>query len=309
MEEKIVVKGLKKHFGDFKAVDDVSFSIEKGEIFGFLGPNGAGKSTTIKMLTGLLLPTEGKALINGESVFKDPEKVRENIGYMAQKFSLYDDLKVQENIDFYTGIYGIERSLIKERHDWIKEISGIKGFEERKTGDLSLGLKQRLALGCAIMHKPPVLFLDEPTSGVDPVSRARFWETINDLAHDGTTIFITTHYMDEADYCNRLSLIYNGKIIANGSPGQLKEMLADTPIFEIKTDDAVSLMKKIELGKEILEKYYFGQHVHIVASSTEAADDLRESLIKVGINIKSMDRIDATLENVFVSLVHREREK
>ena len=309
MEDKIVVKGLKKYFGDFKAVDDVSFSIKKGEIFGFLGPNGAGKSTTIKMLTGLLLPTDGQALINGESVFEDPEKVRENIGYMAQKFSLYDDLKVQENIDFYTGIYGIEKSKIKNRHKWIKELSGIKGFEERRTGDLSLGLKQRLALGCAIMHRPPVLFLDEPTSGVDPVSRARFWETINDLAHDGTTIFITTHYMDEADYCNRLSLIYNGKIIASGSPEKLKNMLSDTPILELITEHPVEVMKKIEVGDAILEKYYFGQNVHIVVKDEDAANGLTSRFKRHGIDIKDMKRISPTLENVFVSLVHRERSK
>jgi len=307
MQNKIVVERLKKYFGDFKAVDDVSFSIKKGEIFGFLGPNGAGKSTTIKMLTGLLLPTDGKALINGESVFKDPEKVRENIGYMAQKFSLYDDLKVQENIDFYTGIYGIEKSKISQRHEWIKDISGIKGFEDRKTGDLSLGLKQRLALGCAIMHRPPVLFLDEPTSGVDPVSRARFWETINDLAHDGTTIFITTHYMDEADYCNRLSLIYSGKIIANGSPKNLKDMLSDTPIFELVTSSPEKVMKKIEVDENILEKYYFGQNVQVVVQDEERADGLLKNLKSQGLDIKEMKRISPTLENVFVSLVHREK--
>jgi len=219
----VKVYQLTKKFRNFIAVDHISFEVKQGEIFGFLGANGAGKTTTIRMLCGLLFPTSGNAWVNGYSIIKNAEEIKKNIGYMSQKFSLYDDLTVEENITFYSGIYGLRSNKLKQRKQWILEKLNL--IEQRKTitGDIPLGWKQRLALGCAILHNPPILFLDEPTSGVDPISRREFWELINELAQQGTTIFVTTHYMDEAEYCTRLSIMHQGKIITINSPQSLKQ--------------------------------------------------------------------------------------
>jgi len=229
----IEVSGLTKKFGAFTAVNSVSFQVAKGEIFGFLGANGAGKSTTIRMLCGLLSPTAGGAIVGGFSVGTQPEKVKERIGYMSQKFSLYEDLTVVENIRFFGGIYGLGRSRIRTRLPWILEMAGLKGREHSLTRELAGGWKQRLALGCALLHEPEIVFLDEPTGGVDPVSRRRFWDLIYDLSVRGVTVFVTTHYLDEAEYCHRIMLMHAGEIIAGGSPRELKDKHGLTTLEDV----------------------------------------------------------------------------
>lgn len=224
----VTANNLTRKFGKFIAVDNVSFEVSKGEIFGFLGPNGAGKSTTIRMLCGILAPTSGRAAVAGYDIAKEPEQVKQNIGYMSQKFSLYEDLSVLENIEFYAGIYGIKKAevtLVKER---ILNLTNLNGQERMLAGELPTGLKQRLALGCSIVHRPPILFLDEPTSGVDPISRRQFWDLIRDLSTKGTTVFVTTHFMDEAEYCNHIAFIAGGKLVNLGTPTELKQRSGQT---------------------------------------------------------------------------------
>ena len=232
-EASVVVEHLSKRFGDFVAVSDVNLRVGKGEIFGFLGPNGAGKSTTIRILCGLLAPSEGKAIVAGFDVAREPEKVRENIGYMSQRFSLYDDLTVEENVNFFMGIYGVDRAKRPARKQYALEMAGLVGQEETMTRTLSGGWKQRLALGCAILHEPPIVFLDEPTSGVDPIARRAFWDLIYQLSEAGQTVFVTTHYMDEAEYCHRVALLYHGKMIALGTPAELKSSMTKTSMEEV----------------------------------------------------------------------------
>ena len=232
-EASVVVEHLSKRFGDFVAVRDVNLRVGKGEIFGFLGPNGAGKSTTIRILCGLLAPSEGKAMVAGFDVAQEPEKVRENIGYMSQRFSLYDDLTVEENINFFMGIYGVNRTRRAVRKQYALEMVGLVGQEKTMTRTLSGGWKQRLALGCAILHEPPIVFLDEPTSGVDPIARRAFWDLIYQLSEAGQTVFVTTHYMDEAEYCHRVALLYHGKMIALGTPAELKSSMTKTSMEEV----------------------------------------------------------------------------
>jgi ABC-2 type transport system ATP-binding protein len=222
-EPTVVTDGLVKRFGDFVAVDHVSLEVARGEIFGFLGPNGAGKSTTIRILCGLLAPSEGRATVGGFDVARDPESVKRNIGYMSQKFSLYDDLTVEENIEFFSGVYGVARERRAGRRDYALRMAGLEEKRGSMTRLLAGGWKQRLALGCAILHEPPVLFLDEPTSGVDPIARRMFWDLIYQLSAQGHTVFVSTHYMDEAEYCHRLALMYRGKVVALGSPAELKQ--------------------------------------------------------------------------------------
>jgi ABC-2 type transport system ATP-binding protein len=219
----VVTRNLTKRFGDFTAVDNVNLEIPPGEIFGFLGPNGAGKSTTIRILCGLLSPTSGSATVNGFDVAREPERVKSSIGYMSQRFSLYDDLTVEENIDFFAGIYGVPREILRERKAYALRMAGIEQQRDRMTHLLAGGWKQRLALGCAILHQPPIVFLDEPTSGVDPVARRRFWDLIYEMAAAGTTVFVSTHYMDEAEYCHRIALMYRGRVIALGTPAELRQ--------------------------------------------------------------------------------------
>jgi ABC-2 type transport system ATP-binding protein len=216
---------LVKRFGDFVAVDRVSIAVARGEIFGFLGPNGAGKSTTIRMLCGLLTPTSGRATVGGFDVATQSEAIKRNIGYMSQKFSLYDDLEVEENIDFFGGIYGVRKQRLQERKDYVLRMAGLEDRRHSMTRELAGGWKQRLALGCAILHEPPILFLDEPTSGVDPIARRNFWDLIYRLSEAGHTVFVSTHYMDEAEYCRRLALMYGGRVIALGRPDELKREL------------------------------------------------------------------------------------
>lgn len=238
----VSVHDLEKKFGDFTAVNRINFEVSRGEIFGFLGPNGAGKSTTIRMLCGILAPTSGEGHVGGYDINREQELIKQNIGYMSQKFSLYEDLSVEENIDFYSGIYKVPKKYRKEREEWIIRMAGLEEFRANLTGTLSGGWKQRLALGCAIIHQPKIIFLDEPTSGVDPIARNNFWALIKQMASEGVTVFVTTHYMDEAQNCERLALIYKGAIIATGEPADLKaqcmkESLEDAFVYLIERYD------------------------------------------------------------------------
>lgn len=302
MNITVQVENLTRRFGDFVAVDDISLTVSKGEIFGFLGPNGAGKSTTIKMLTGLLTPTSGKGLVGGHDIMRESEEIKKNIGYMSQRFSLYDDLTVEENINFYSGIYGVSSSGKKMKMEWVLEMAGLIDRRKAVTKTLAGGFKQRLALGCAILHEPPIIFLDEPTSGVDPVSRRNFWNLIYDLARGGTTIFVTTHYMDEADYCNSLSLIYKGKIIAQGTPSQLKQEVMKQDVLEIEVDRYVDAMDVLSLND--IESAIFGSLIHVtIADSEHMTPEIKKILEASGINVIRINKIVPSLEDVFVSLI------
>ncbi len=298
----VKVEDLTRSFGDFVAVDTIRLAIRKGEIFGFLGPNGAGKSTTIKMLCGLLLPTGGNGTVGGYDIMTESEEIKKHIGYMSQKFSLYDDLTIEENINFFGGIYGVRKAKKEERKEWALEMSGLKEQRTDLTRTLPGGIKQRLALGCALLHEPPVVFLDEPTSGVDPISRRNFWNLIYDMAQIGTTIFVTTHYMDEADYCDRLALIYRGKIIAEGTPGEMRQKYMKQDVLEIETDRTIEAMEII-FGNKI-ETAVFGSLLHAtVENADESIPRIRQMLEASGIGVSRIEKITPSLEDVFVSLI------
>lgn len=305
MEENSItvkVEGLTRRFGSFTAVDNIDLKIKKGEIFGFLGPNGSGKSTTIKMLCGLLLPSNGKGFVGGYDIMKESEEIKNNIGYMSQKFSLYDDLTVEENIDFFSGIYGVLNSKKKERKEWVLEMAGLRDRRDTITKTLPGGFKQRLALGCAILHEPPIIFLDEPTSGVDPISRRNFWNLIYEMSRAGITIFVTTHYMDEADYCNRLSLIYRGKVIAEGTPREMKEKYMTKDILEIETERFVEAMESLNLKG--IETAIFGRLLHsTVDNADQSIPEIKKILGGLNIKITRIDKIVPSLEDVFVKLI------
>jgi ABC-2 type transport system ATP-binding protein len=297
------VSGLTKRFGAFTAVDDVSFDVGTGEIFGFLGPNGAGKTTTIKMLTGLLHPTSGTAEIAGLSILRDMEALKSRIGYMSQLFSLYADLTVEENIDLFAGLYGVRRGRLEERKGWILEMAGLREHVGRLTADLSLGFKQRLALGCSVIHGPPILFLDEPTSGVDPVARRNFWDLIYDLSEEGTTVFVSTHYLEEAEYCHRLVLMHRGRLIALDSPAALRASMAE-PLLELRTDDAPRAVEAVAGLPGVLEASMYGRDLHVlVGDETDARPLLADALARAGLVVRSIRRIEPALEDVFVARV------
>ncbi len=264
MTKSIEVKELSKIFGDFKAVDKVSFSVEKGEVFGFLGANGAGKSTTIRMLCGILEPSDGDALVSGFSIMNEPDKVKQNIGYMSQRFSLYNDLTVEENINFFGGVYGLYGKELAERKEWVLNISNLKGDEKILTGSLPGGIKQRLALGTAVIHRPAIVFLDEPTSGVDPISRRSFWDLINELSSGGTTVLVTTHYLEEAEFCNNIILMNAGRLIAEGNPKELKTNYLKNPIYEIECDRVVDAMELLEKQNFVDDTSIFGNQIHVI---------------------------------------------
>ncbi len=300
----VVVRDLEKRFGPFVAVNRVSFSVRRGEIFGFLGPNGAGKSTTIRMLCGILSPTSGMGTVGGFDIRTQSEEIKARIGYMSQKFSLYQDLTVEENIDFYSGIYRLNAEERRARKQWILEMAGLAEHRKRLTSVLSGGWKQRLALGCAIVHRPPIVFLDEPTSGVDPISRRQFWELIYGMAGEGVTVFVTTHYMDEAEYCDRLALIYRGELIAEGTPETLKTTLMREEVLEVLCDRPELAMAAIEQLAGVKEAALFGRGLHVVADSgATAAAEIGELLASRGHSIERIERITPSLEDVFVSLI------
>ena len=306
----VETQNLVKKFGSFVAVDDVSLAVEKGEIFGFLGPNGAGKSTVIRMLCGLLTPTSGSASVNGFDVARDPEEIRRTIGYMSQKFSLYDDLTVEENIDFFTGMYGVPREKRAERKRHVLEMANLSDRRNALTRTLSGGWKQRLALGCAILHDPPVLFLDEPTSGVDPLARLAFWALIRDLSGTGHTIFVSTHYMDEAEYCNRLALMYRGKVIALGTPAELKAGLTEHSLLNLDASDPLDTMRALEGLEGVRDVAVFGGGLHVTVDNVEATSArMRERLGAQGIEVRKLERIQPSMEDVFVALIESEERK
>jgi drug efflux transport system ATP-binding protein len=308
-EWAVEIDDLVKTFGAFVAVDHVSMKVHKGEIFGFLGPNGAGKSTTIRMLCGLLTPTSGKASVSGFDVATQPEEIRRTIGYMSQKFSLYDDLTVEENIDFFAGIYGVPRALRAERKNYVLGMANITERRRALTGTLSGGWKQRLALGCAILHDPPVLFLDEPTSGVDPIARGAFWGLIHDLAQTGHTIFVSTHYMDEAEYCHRLALMYRGKVIALGPPAELKKGLTSHTLLQLDTSDPLATMGALEGMPDVGEVAVFGGGLHVTVRDAAAIERVRQKVESAGIQVKRLERIEPSMEDVFVAMIEAEERK
>ena len=300
----VIVKDLERRFGDFIAVNRVSFEVSKGEIFGFLGPNGAGKSTTIRMLCGILSPTGGTGSVAGFNIRTEPEKIKAHIGYMSQKFSLYEDLTVEENIDFYSGIYRIPAEKKNERKEWVIEMAGLQEHRNSRTGVLSGGWKQRLALGCAILHEPPVIFLDEPTSGVDPISRRQFWDLIYELSGEGVTVFVTTHYMDEAEYCDRIGLIYRGELIAIGTPDTLKTEYMQEDILEVMCERPQDAMEGIEKIPDIKEVALFGKGLHVVTEEAESAmESITDLLVKQDYELTRIEKIIPSMEDVFVSLI------
>jgi len=306
----IDTRELTKTFGDFTAVDRISFDVKEGEIFGFLGANGAGKSTAIRMLCGLLEPTSGTAHVGGFDISRDPEKVKASIGYMSQKFSLYEDLTVAENLEFSGRVYGLSRDDIRERTKWALDVTNLEGRERSLTKTLSGGWKQRLALGCAVLHRPKIVFLDEPTSGVDPVMRRRFWELINRLSLEGVTILVTTHFLEEAEYCNDIIMINAGRIIATGSPGELKRNYLTTPILEVQCGEVIDALEAIEKAPWALETSVFGSYLHVsVPDEAAARKQIGEVLKAKGIRYDSIERITPSLEDVFIYLLDRESQK
>ncbi len=302
--DAVVLHDLERRFGDFVAVNRISLTVERGEVFGFLGPNGAGKSTTIRMLCGLLAPTSGRGTVAGFDIVREPEAIKRNIGYMSQKFSLYEDLTVEQNIDFYSGIYRIPREKKRARKEWVLDMAHLSDRRGMPTGLLPGGWKQRLSLGCALLHEPPILFLDEPTSGVDPISRRSFWNLIYEMADRGVTVFVTTHYMEEAEYCDRLGLIYRGELIATGTPMELKTGFMQDHVLEISCERPFQAMAALDGVPGVKEAALFGNKIH---AASEDADELAERLKKVlpeaGFQVSSLRRITPSLEDVFVSLI------
>ncbi len=308
-EHAIEVRGLRKTFGDFVAVNSIDFNVGHGEIFGFLGPNGSGKTTTIRMLCGVIAPTSGTARVMGYDVCDESERVRENIGYMSQKFSLFQDLTVDENLKFYAGIYGLTDEKFAERREYILTMADLHGRENEMTGDLSVGWKQRLALGCATIHEPRLIFLDEPTSGVDPMARRQFWELLHDLAATGVTLFVTTHYMDEATHCNRLAFIYRGDIIAEGTPNDVKSELMRDTILQVEVEDGEGALAALVGVPEISEGYMQGSMLHVNIGEHDAADvDVAGILGRLGFEVRSAEPVEPTLEDAFVHLVTKQKE-
>jgi len=303
----IIVEGLEKRFGDFTAVAGVTFSIRAGETFGFLGPNGAGKSTTIRMLCGLIPPSGGRGMVAGFDVVRETARIRERIGYMSQKFSLYDELTVGENIDFFGGIYGLSGSRMASRKKWVLEMAELGGRVGTRTGLLPGGWKQRLALGCAILHEPPIVFLDEPTSGVDPESRRRFWDLIHSLASGGVTVLVTTHYMDEAEYCDRIGVIHQGRLIALDSPRGLKTSRMQGVLLQVDCEDPVRANEVLATTPEVRHPALFGRMIHVSATDEGAGTAaVAAALNSAGIRVRGIRRIQPTMEDVFASLVEQQ---
>ena len=305
MDFSVEVRNLTKKFGDFKAVDDISFSVNKGEIFGFLGPNGAGKSTTIRMLCGILAPTSGTGSVMNFDIMNEQDRIKNIIGYMSQKFSLYDDLTIVENLEFFGSIYGLKGAALKKRMKYVLELAEIKERKDTVVKNLPGGIKQRLALGAAIVHDPPILFLDEPTSGVDPIMRRTFWELIYEFSGQGKTIFVTTHYMDEAEHCDRIALIIAGKIIAMDSPAGLKSSLLHD-VYSLEVPDFIKVFDFISGKSYIEEAAIFGNTIHILCQKKfplkyELVKDLKSKRV-TDYKIK---KITPTLEDVFVTYARK----
>ena len=306
MTTAIEINGLTKKFGAFTAVDDVSLSVESGEIFGFLGPNGSGKSTIIRMLCGLIAPTAGTARVAGFDIQKQTEEIRQNIGYMSQQFSLYQDLTVWENINFYAHVYGLKRERLRERRDAVIELTHIARFTDRRAGRLSGGWKQRLALSCALVHEPKIIFLDEPTAGIDPVARRELWDLFFQLSSQGITLFVTTHYMDEAERCSRVGYIYNSKLITYGAPDELKQLSDVTPPsakwVEVTCPNTTVALARLKEANYVLDATIFGQSIHILMKKDEPIDRIKKDLSAIGIDNAEIAIARPSLEDVFVAL-------
>jgi ABC-2 type transport system ATP-binding protein len=302
-DSSIVVDKLVKRFGGFTAVNQVSFEIRSGEIFGLLGPNGSGKSTTIRMLCGLLTPSSGSATVVGFDVARQAEEIRQRIGYMSQKFSLYNDLTAIENLQFFGGLYGVKGLALDQRIAWAIKMSGLAGSEQLLTGELSGGWKQRLALGCAVLHRPRVLFLDEPTAGVDPLSRRQFWELIHQMSREGVTILITTHYMDEAEYCNRLALIDEARIVEMGTPTEIKQTAIRGDLLLIECSPLGGGLAAVKQAPGVIDASVFGAALHVVVSAgQQPLTELPAFLAAHGVRVGRIELISPSLEDAFVSL-------
>jgi ABC-2 type transport system ATP-binding protein len=302
----IEVKNLTRRFGEFVAVNDVSFQVRPGEIFGFLGSNGAGKSTTIRMLCGLLQPTSGTATVGGIDVIRDPEGVKRRIGYMSQRFSLYEALTVDQNIAFFGGVYGLKGDRLAARRAFVLEMAGLRGRERELTRSLAGGWRQRLALGCAILHEPPIVFLDEPTGGVDPLSRRRFWRLIDTLAASGVAVLVTTHYLDEAEHCQRIAIIQAGRLAAHGTVEELKAIFKSRPILEVRAPDAVSAMRALDAMPNVEKTSIFGTAVHaVLRSDSTDASTMASQLEGQGITVTSCGIVPPSLEDVFLDVAER----
>ena len=308
MSVAIDVSHLTRRFGSFVAVDDVTFDVKAGEIFGFLGSNGAGKSTTIRMLCGLLKPTSGTATVGGVDVTSDPEGVKRRIGYMSQRFSLYELLTVDQNIRFFGGIYGLDDAALAVRRAFVIEMAGLQGRERTLARDLAGGWRQRLALGCAILHEPSILFLDEPTGGVDPLSRRQFWRLIDDLSNSGVTVLVTTHYLDEAERCHRVALINAGRLAAIGTTAEVKRIFADRPILEVRAATPVETMRQLDALPEVESTSLFGTAVHaVLRTPSSTPDGIRAALERAGIAVHSITPVAPSLEDVFLDVIDRAR--
>jgi ABC-2 type transport system ATP-binding protein len=303
----IAVRDLTRRFGQFVAVDHVSFDVSRGEIFGFLGSNGAGKSTTIRMLCGLLEPTSGSAMVGGVDVGRDPEGVKRRIGYMSQRFSLYELLTVDQNISFFGGVYGLDGAALAGRRKFVIEMAGLAGRENTLARDLAGGWRQRLALGCAILHEPAILFLDEPTGGVDPLSRRQFWRLIDALSLSGVTVLVTTHYLDEAERCHRVALIHAGRLAAIGTPGEVKRIFAGRPILEVRSPRSVDAMRLLDSYPEIEKTSLFGTAVHAVLRNDSVPPDVIGGRLRAaGVDVESLTPVVPSLEDVFLDVIDRE---
>jgi ABC-2 type transport system ATP-binding protein len=308
MSVAIDVSHLTRRFGSFVAVDDVTFDVKAGEIFGFLGSNGAGKSTTIRMLCGLLKPTSGTATVGGVDVTSDPEGVKRRIGYMSQRFSLYELLTVDQNIRFFGGIYGLDDAALAVRRAFVIEMAGLQGRERTLARDLAGGWRQRLALGCAILYEPSILFLDEPTGGVDPLSRRQFWRLIDDLSNSGVTVLVTTHYLDEAERCHRVALINAGRLAAIGTTAEVKRIFADRPILEVRAASPVETMRQLDALPEVESTSLFGTAVHaVLRTPSSTPDGIRAALEHADIAVHSITPVAPSLEDVFLDVIDRAR--
>jgi ABC-2 type transport system ATP-binding protein len=306
MPPAIVVRNLTRTFGTFRAVDDLSFDVRRGEVFGFLGSNGAGKSTTIRMLCGLLTPTAGTATIDGIDVGRDPEGVKRRIGYMSQRFSLYELLTVDQNIRFYAGLYGLDGERHDRRRAFALEMAGLAGKAHVLAGTLAGGWRQRLALGCALLHEPAIVFLDEPTSGVDPVSRRDFWRLIDELSAGGTTVLVTTHALDEAERCDRVAIIHAGRLAAIGTATELKGAFADRPIVEVRASDAVAAMARLDAVPVVEKTSLFGTAVHVVLRDRGTSPaEVQRMLETAGLRGIRVAEVAPSLEDVFLDVVDR----
>ncbi len=298
----VEVEGLTRTFGAFTAVDGVTLSVRRGEVFGFLGPNGAGKTTTLRMLCGLLRPSAGRGTVAGHDLLRETERIKRKVGYMSQLFSLYGELTVEQNIEFFSALNGVPRAERADRRDWVLAMSGLAEHRARLTGELPLGWKQRLALGTAVLHRPPLLLLDEPTSGVDPISRRSFWELIYDLADQGTTVFVSTHYMEEAEYCHRLALMNRGRLVALDRPAELRRGLRE-PVIEVRAPHGIEVVEALRDLPGVRAAGLFGRAVHVTLADEGALPALRERLAGRGLAAATLERIEPTLEHVFIAAV------